>query len=68
MTRDGALAGILVGALTVVVWKPLGGGIFELYEILPGFLLSTLAVITVSLAGAQSPAVTAEFDRISQDF
>ncbi|MET0088507.1 MAG: sodium/proline symporter PutP [Candidatus Thiodiazotropha sp.] len=48
MTRWGALAGILVGGLTVVVWRPLSGGLFDLYEIVPGFLLSSLAIYLVS--------------------
>ncbi len=53
MNRWGALAGILAGGLTVVVWRPLEGGIFDLYEIVPGFLVSTLAILLVSrLTGA----------------
>jgi len=55
MTRNGALAGILVGGLTVVLWKPLRGGIFELYELIPGFALSLLAVVIVSRLG-RAPA------------
>lgn len=53
MNRNGALAGILVGALTVVIWKQIPGGIFEIYEIVPGFILATMAVITTSLMTAQ---------------
>ena len=49
MTKNGALAGIIVGAITVIVWSNLTGGIFDLYEILPGFLLGTLAIIIISL-------------------
>ena len=49
MTRNGALAGIIVGGVTVVLWKQLEGGIFELYELVPGFLLSVLALVSVSL-------------------
>ncbi|MFB9885803.1 sodium/proline symporter PutP [Balneatrix alpica] len=52
MNRNGALAGILVGGLTVVLWTPLEGGIFELYEIIPGCLLATLAIIMASLLSA----------------
>jgi sodium/proline symporter len=52
MTRNGALAGMLTGGLTVVIWKQLEGGIFELYELLPGFLLSMLAIALVSTLGA----------------
>lgn len=54
MTRNGALAGMLTGGLTVVVWKQLDGGLFELYELLPGFLLSLLAIIVVSKLDARS--------------
>ncbi len=52
MTRDGALAGMLAGAATVIVWAELAGGLFDLYEMLPGFICSTLAVVVVSLIGA----------------
>lgn len=49
-TRNGALAGILVGGLTVILWKQGAhlGGWFALYELVPGFLLSTLAILVVS--------------------
>ncbi|MDO6459318.1 sodium/proline symporter PutP [Granulosicoccaceae sp. 1_MG-2023] len=53
MTRNGALAGIVVGALTVVIWKQLSGGLFDLYEIVPGILFATLAVVLVSLFDAE---------------
>ncbi|NIP73333.1 MAG: sodium/proline symporter PutP [Gammaproteobacteria bacterium] len=49
MTRAGALAGILGGGITVVVWRQLQDGVFELYELVPGFLVSAVAVIAVSL-------------------
>ncbi|GAA5316442.1 MAG: sodium/proline symporter PutP [Candidatus Pelagadaptatus aseana] len=48
INRWGGLAGILVGGLTVVIWKQLEGGWFDLYEIVPGFVLSTLAILVVS--------------------
>lgn len=55
MTRDGALAGIVVGGVTVIVWPQLGGltgwEIFGLYELVPGFILSWLAVWSVSTFG-----------------
>jgi sodium/proline symporter len=44
MTRRGALAGVLTGGITVVLWKQIDGGLFELYEIVPGFALSVLAI------------------------
>ena len=47
MTRNGALVGMLTGAIVVVVWKEFIG--LGLYEIIPGFMLSALAIIVVSL-------------------
>jgi sodium/proline symporter len=48
MTGAGALAGIVTGGATVVVWKSLEGGWFDLYEIVPGVALSALAIVAVS--------------------
>ncbi|KAF1686477.1 sodium/proline symporter PutP [Pseudoxanthomonas broegbernensis] len=52
MTRDGALAGVLAGAATVIVWKHSGSA---LYEIVPGFLAASVAVVAVSLLGRAPP-------------
>lgn len=49
--RTGALAGILCGGLMVIIWKQLSGGILDLYEIVPGFLVSSLAIVLFSLLG-----------------
>ncbi|WP_340608587.1 sodium/proline symporter PutP [Xenorhabdus bharatensis] len=49
MTRNGALAGMLVGAVTVLVWMKFQW--FGLYEIIPGFILASLAIVVVSLLG-----------------
>jgi len=48
MTSSGALAGIVVGGLTVIVWSQLEGGIFELYALVPGFAFSLVAIGLVS--------------------
>lgn len=48
MNRQGCLAGIIVGGSTVVIWDLIGGP-FGLYEIVPGFILATIAIIVVSL-------------------
>jgi len=50
MTRNGALAGVLVGGLTVIIWPNLDGPLFELYELVPGFVLSWLVIWVVSIA------------------
>ena len=36
MTSQGALAGVLVGAVTVIVWSQLSGGLFDIYDLVPG--------------------------------
>ncbi len=65
MNKWGALAGVLVGGLTVVIWAQLDTGIFVLYEIVPGFILSWIAIMGVSLlTRPPSEEVVAEFDRV----
>ena len=56
MTRNGALVGMILGAVTVIVWKQLSGGIFDMYEILPGFILCTLGIIVASRVGEEPGA------------
>lgn len=52
MTPLSAIIGMLLGAITVVVWSNLNGGLFDLYEIIPGFILASLAIVVVSLLRA----------------
>lgn len=51
MNKLSAILSIFVGGATVIIWKNLSGGIFDLYEIVPGFILSTLTIIVVSILG-----------------
>ncbi|MEK3799201.1 sodium/proline symporter PutP [Peribacillus sp. FSL H8-0477] len=48
MTKWGALAGMVVGAVTVLVWVNIPGLSDFMYEMIPGFTLSLIAVIGVS--------------------
>jgi sodium/proline symporter len=48
MNNWGALSGMIVGALTVIVWKNVGLG-DTLYEIVPGFVLNFIVAVIVSL-------------------
>ncbi len=67
MTRNGALAGMLVGAVVVLVWKQYTP--FGLYEMVPGVLLATLAIVVVSrLGAAPSAAVRQTFDQVQQEY
>lgn len=73
MNRNGALAGMIVGALTVIVW--VYGG-FEIggqpandaiYSILPGFAFSFIATIVVSLMTAPPEAkIVAQFEEMEK--
>jgi len=67
MTRNGALAGMIVGAVTVVVWKNWIG--LGLYEIIPGFILATLAIVIFSRIGnGPSSAMHKRFDEAEQEY
>ena len=62
----GALAGMITGSATVIIWnvflKPLGG-MFAIYELLPGFILALVAIVVVSLMTKEpSKEVLDEFD------
>ena len=46
MTLPGAIVGMATGAITVIVWEI--GGFLGLYSIVPGFILSALAIFVVS--------------------
>ena len=66
MTRNGALAGMVVGAATVIVWKQ--GAWFGLYEIVPGVLFASIAIIVASLLGAPpTPAMERTFDAVQDE-
>ncbi|MCW5580621.1 MAG: sodium/proline symporter PutP [Luteimonas sp.] len=62
MTRNGAIAGMLAGAVTVLLWKQTGSA---LYEIVPGVIVATVAIVVVSLIGrAPSPALQAQHEQV----
>ncbi|MDA3968112.1 sodium/proline symporter PutP [Helicobacter ibis] len=51
MTRVGAIGGMVVGAITVVLYKNYLGTYFNfpIYEIVPGFLAASITIIILSL-------------------
>jgi sodium/proline symporter len=66
-TALGALAGIFAGGVTVILWKYFAslGGIFNLYEIVPGFFVSIACIIIVSLVSkAPSRVITDKFEEV----
>jgi len=62
MNRNGALAGVLVGSITIVIWKQISGGIFDIYEIVPGFILASIAIVLVSLITSSNDEIENTFD------
>lgn len=66
-TRAGAIAGMLTGGVMVFVWnlllRPLGG-LWDIYELFPAFVLSCIAIVVVSLLSkAPDKAITDEFEK-----
>ena len=48
-TREGAIAGMVVGFLTTVIWVvAFKADFYDLYEMIPGFLAAFLAIVVVS--------------------
>ena len=65
MTAAGALAGVVTGGATVIIWESLSGGLFELYSLVPGFLLSLIAIAVVSSTSVKpNAAVQKQFDQM----
>lgn len=64
LTTWGALSGMIVGALTVIIWDTLDAEFaVNLYEIIPGFFLCAIVAIVVSLATfKQNAEIEEEFN------
>lgn len=69
-TRNGVLAGIIVGGLTVIFWSmftKMGIIPFVLYEIVPGFIFSSIAIYVFSKVGAKpTKEMTEEFEKVEK--
>ncbi|MCQ2573012.1 MAG: sodium/proline symporter [Treponema sp.] len=64
-TSAGASAGLIAGFITVVAWHNIPGSvapIFGVYEILPGFIVTMLVAVVVSLCTKVDAEVAATFD------
>ena len=68
MNKWGALAGMISGGVMIFVWKFVirsFGGVWDIYELLPAFIVASIAIVIVSLATkAPDKAITADFDAI----
>ena len=62
-TYKGALAGVIAGALTDILWLVFLTDLTGIYEIIPGFAVSMIAAVAVTLIDkAPSEEVTAIYD------
>jgi sodium/proline symporter len=65
-TRQGALAGVIIGGLTVLIWKQFA--FFGLYEIIPGFVLSLVAIYVVSMLTPEpEPELVSTFEKTEEE-
>ena len=67
ITKSGAIWGMVVGATTVMVWKQIEGGIFDVFELLPGFIFSWIAILVFSKYSDESSDVILEnYDAVQE--
>ena len=64
MTLPGAIAGMIAGGVTDLLWYNLDGGIFDIYEIIPGFVVSAAVIVIVSLCSKLPQEIAEEFDSV----
>ncbi|MBE5041083.1 sodium/proline symporter PutP [Ructibacterium gallinarum] len=62
MTVQGAIAGVLVGGISDLIWYFAQGGIFDVYELVPAFLLSCIAIVVFSLLTKLPDDVATQYD------
>ena len=68
MTSRSAVVSMFVGAFTVIAWSRLEGGIFDLYEIIPGFAAASFSIVLSSkLAPEENTELLNEFDDIRSE-
>ena len=72
MNSNGALAGMLTGAVTVLIWiyAPItinGQSLSSvMYEIVPGFIMATIAIVVVSrFTTKEQPELEAVFEQVA---
>jgi sodium/proline symporter len=65
ISKYGAMAGMVTGSIVVIVWKQIEGGIFDIYELLPGFVFAWFAIALHSkLYPQKSKEIHTEFDQV----
>ncbi|GAA5164361.1 sodium/proline symporter PutP [Ornithinimicrobium tianjinense] len=68
LTAKGALAGMVLGAVTVFVWGNIESLSSTMYEIVPGFLVTLIVAVVVSkLAPEHKPEIEQEFSQMEAE-
>jgi len=60
LTRHGALAGMITGFVVTIAWKLTGLSDKVIYELVPAFVLATVAALAVSALEKRQPAPSGE--------
>ena len=66
-TRNGAVAGMLVGGITVLLWVYLDHPYKEVYSMIPGFGFSMISIVVISLMGSPLPEIQKEFNLVKKE-
>ena len=68
MTSRSAVFGMFVGAFTVIIWSRLEGGLFDLYEIIPGFAAASFSILMFcKFTPEKNPKLLKQFDDIKSE-
>ena len=63
-TAKGAVCGLVLGGVTDVVWHYRKGGLFDIYEIVPAFLVCLVVTVLVSLLDKnKDPEMLSDFEK-----
>ena len=72
-TKQGAIAGMIAGGLTIFIWKfvirtVFADTILNIYELLPAFIVGLIVIIVVSLlTPAPSLEITNKYDEVKEN-
>ncbi|MBQ1246322.1 MAG: hypothetical protein IIX90_06790, partial [Clostridia bacterium] len=71
--KQGALAGMLAGGITIFIWKFVvrklcAGTVLDIYELLPAFIVGLIVIVVVSLlTPAPSLEITNTYDEVKEN-
>jgi len=67
MTALAAISGMIVGAITVLVWSKFNGGLFDLYALAPGFVFASLVIVLITqLKPAKNKRALKQFENVEK--